>query len=118
VKSLVPFPDLLTMMNDQLEWTQQLGDALLALRGYYFRILEAQGPAAPGGAFDYVVNGRMIGGFAVLAFPASYRSTGIKTFMISHHGDVWEADLGPDTGRIARAITRFDPGAGWARVAP
>lgn len=96
----------------------QPGDAPRALRGYYFRILEAQGPAAPGGAFDYVVNGRMIGGFAVLAFPASYRSTGIKSFMISHHGDVWEADLGPQTDRLARAITRFDPGPGWTRVAP
>jgi len=96
----------------------QPGDAPRSLRGYYFRILEAQGPAAPGGAVDYVVNGRMIGGFAVLAFPASYRSTGIKTFMISHHGDVWEADLGPGTDRLARAITRFDPGPGWTRVAP
>jgi hypothetical protein len=96
----------------------QPSDAPRPLRGYYFRILEAQGPAAPGGAFDYVVNGRMIGGFAVIAFPASYRSTGITSFMISHHGDVWEADLGPATDRIARAITRFDPGAGWTRVAP
>ena len=95
----------------------QPGDTPRPLRGYYFRILEAQGPAAPGGAFDYVVNGRMIGGFAVLAFPARYRSTGIKTFLISHQGDVWEADLGPGTDRIARAMTRFDPGPGWTRVA-
>jgi hypothetical protein len=96
----------------------QPGDAPQPLRGYYFRILEGQGPAAPGGAFDYVVNGRMIGGFAVLAVPARYRSTGIKTFMISHHGDVWEADLGPETERRARRIDRFDPGPGWVRVSP
>lgn len=94
----------------------QPGDAPQPLRGYVFRILESQGAAAPGGAFDYVVNGRMIGGFAVLAVPARYRSTGIKTFMISHHGDVWEADLGPETERRARRIDRFDPGPGWTRV--
>lgn len=96
----------------------QPGDTPRPLHGYYFRILEAQGPAAPGGAFDYVVNGRMIGGFAVLAFPASYRSTGIKTFLISHHGAVWEADLGAATDRLTRDMTRFDPGPGWTRVAP
>jgi Protein of unknown function (DUF2950) len=66
---------------------------------------------------DYVVNGRMIGGFAVVASPAQYGSTGIKTFMVSHDGVVWEQDLGPDTAREAAAITAFDPGEGWARVA-
>jgi hypothetical protein len=85
--------------------------------GYVFRILERQGPSAPGGAMDYVVDGRMIGGFAVIAYPAQYGSTGIKTFMISHDGVVWEQDLGPDTAREAAAITAFDPGEGWARVA-
>ena len=79
-------------------------------------MLERQGPAAPGGAVDYVVNGQMIGGFAVIAFPAQYGSTGIKTFMISHVGDVWEQDLGPNTAREAEAITAFDPSEGWQRV--
>ena len=66
---------------------------------------------------DYVVNGRMIGGFAVIATPARYGASGIKTFMVSHHGVVYEQDLGPDTAREAAAITTFDPGEGWTRVA-
>lgn len=84
--------------------------------GYVFRMLEAQGPNAPGGAMDFVVNGRMIGGFGVLAVPVRYGVSGIKTFMVSHNGDVWESDLGPDTERVARSIVAFDPGPGWSRV--
>lgn len=84
--------------------------------GYVVRILEAQGAAAPGGAMDFVVNGRMIGGFAILAAPAQYGISGVKTFMISHDGVVWEKDLGPDTTREAAAIRAFDPGPGWGRV--
>lgn len=84
--------------------------------GYVYRILERQGPSAPGGAMIYVVNGRMIGGFAIIASPTRYGSTGIKTFMISHDGVVWEQDLGPDTVREAAGIAAFDPGDGWVRV--
>jgi hypothetical protein len=93
------------------------GDAPQPYHGYYFRILTRQGAAAPGGAMDWLVNGRMIGGFAVVAWPASYGSTGWKTFMISHDGVVWETDLGRETARRAAAIEAFDPGAGWSRVA-
>ena len=85
--------------------------------GYLFRILEAQGPAAPGGALDFVVDGRMIGGFAVLAWPVQYGISGVVSFMVSHHGLVWESDLGADTRRIARGIIAFDPGPGWRTVA-
>jgi len=85
--------------------------------GYVYRILDRQGPAAPGGAMDYVVNGRMIGGFAIIASPAQYGSTGIKTFLISHDGVVWEQDLGRDTTREAAAIQAFDPDQDWERVA-
>ena len=92
------------------------GDRPQPFHGYLFRMIEAQGPAAPGGATDYVVNGRMIGGFAAIAWPAQYGVSGIKTFMVSHSGDVWERDLGPDTARAAAALTRFDPGEGWTRV--
>jgi hypothetical protein len=92
-------------------------DAPSPFQGYYFRMLEAQGPHARGGAMDFVVNGRMIGGFGALATPARYGISGIKTFMISHEGIVYERDLGPDTARLAAAITTFDPGAGWTRVA-
>lgn len=93
------------------------GDVPQPFHGYTFRILESQGADAPGGAVGYVVNGRMIGGWAVIATPARYGVSGIKTFLASHHGTVWEQDLGPDTARVAAAITAFDPGAGWTRVA-
>jgi hypothetical protein len=92
------------------------GEAPTPFHGYTFRILEAQGPSAPGGAVDFVANGRMIGGWAAIATPARYGISGIKTFLVSHHGAVWERDLGPDTARLAAAITAFDPGPGWARV--
>lgn len=93
------------------------GDRPQPFHGYLFRMLEAQGPAAPGGAMDYVVNGRMIGGFAVVAWPARYGVSGIKTFMVGHDGQVWESDLGPNTAREAAAMTAFNPGPGWTRVA-
>jgi hypothetical protein len=84
--------------------------------GYLFRMLEAQGSAAPGGAMDYVVGGRMIGGFGVIALPAEYGASGIQTFLVSHAGTVYQRNLGPDTGRIARGITAFDPGPGWEKL--
>lgn len=85
--------------------------------GYLFRMLERQGPAAPGGAMDYVVDGRMIGGFAVLAWPSAWGSTGVKTFLLGHDGVVWESNLGPRTASLAADIDSFDPGPGWSRVA-
>jgi len=93
------------------------GDAPAPFRGYLYRILERQGPAAPGGAAEFVVDGRMIGGFAVLAWPARHGVTGLQSFLVSHHGAVWQRDLGPDTPARAAAITAFDPGPGWTRVA-
>jgi hypothetical protein len=92
------------------------GDAPRPFHGYFFRVLEGQGPAAPGGELDYVVNDRMIGGFAVLAIPAQWGVSGIQSFLVSHAGQVYQANLGPQTARIARDITRFDPGPGWAVV--
>jgi hypothetical protein len=82
-------------------------------RGYYFRILTAQGANPPGGAYNYVINGNMIAGFALIAWPADYGRSGIMTFECSHHGQVWEKDLGPDTGNIAAAITQYDPDGTW-----
>jgi hypothetical protein len=84
--------------------------------GYRYKLLRAQGKSAPGGAFDYVVRGRMIGGFAVVAWPARYGDSGVMTFMVSHDGAVYEKDLGP--GSAARAMTRFDPDASWHKVEP
>jgi hypothetical protein len=81
--------------------------------GYYFRILTAQGPSAPLGARSYLVDGAMIGGFAMIAWPANYGVTGIQTFQVNHEGKVYQKDLGPDTAKIAAATTRYDPGEGW-----
>ncbi len=86
------------------------------LRGYLFRILTRQGPAAPGGARDFIVDGRMTGGFAMIAWPAAYGDSGIMTFIVSGDGIVYEADLGPETGTVAAAIDRFDPDSRWNEV--
>ena len=85
-------------------------------RGYFYQVLKGQGPAAPLGQLDYVVKGVMIGGFALLATPAQYRVTGVKTFMVSQDGVVYEKDLGPNTLEIARTIDRFNPDASWNPV--
>lgn len=81
--------------------------------GYYFRVLKRQGPAAPGGAIDYVIDGKMIGGFALVAWPAAYRISGVKTFMVSYGGIVYEKDLGPDTSKVASRIESFNPDKTW-----
>ena len=86
--------------------------------GYYYRILKGQGPHAPGGAYDYVVNGHMMGGFAMVAFPADYGITGIMTFIVNHDGDVYQKDLGPETATIAGKLKLYDPGPGWVKQAP
>jgi Protein of unknown function (DUF2950) len=85
-------------------------------QGYYFRILTGQGDHAPGGAYDYVAKDKMIGGFAVLAYPAKYGISGVKSFMVSHDGDVYEGDLGRQTTQAAGKIRKFDPGNGWSKV--
>jgi hypothetical protein len=81
--------------------------------GYHFRLLSAQGPSARLGARNYIWKGAMIGGFAVVAWPAKYGSTGIQTFMVNHDGLVYQKDLGPDTAKLAAAITTFDPDKTW-----
>jgi hypothetical protein len=84
--------------------------------GYFFRVLKGQGPAAPLGEMDFVVKNVMIGGFALIAFPAQYRVTGVQTFMVSHDGVVYQKDLGPKTLEIANAIDRFNPDKSWTPV--
>ena len=84
--------------------------------GYYYRILKAQGKSAPGGAYDYMVNDNMFGGFALVAYPAGYASSGIMTFIVNQDGVVYQKDLGPDTEETAQAMTRFDPDSSWKRV--
>jgi hypothetical protein len=84
--------------------------------GYRFRMLYGQGPAAPGGAYSYLVNGRMIGGFGVIAWPVTYGETGVMTFIVSQSGDVYEQDLGPETATRAAAINLFDPDKSWDKA--
>jgi hypothetical protein len=86
--------------------------------GYLFRVLKAQGPNAPGGAYDYRIKGRMTAGFALVAWPLRYGDTGVMTFMVSHDGRLYQKDLGPNTGAIARSMTRFDPDGTWKEVNP
>jgi len=84
--------------------------------GYFFKVLKGQGPAAPLGELDFVVKGVMIGGFALIAAPAQYRNTGVKTFMVSHDGVVYQKDLGPKTLELFQAMDRFDPDKSWSPV--
>lgn len=88
----------------------------IPFHGYYFRMLKKQGKHAAGGAFDYVVKNKMIGGFAVVAYPAVYGSSGVMTFMVSHEGVVYEKDLGKNTATTAKAMQSFDPDKTWRKV--
>jgi hypothetical protein len=90
------------------------GDKGKPYHGYYFKVLKGQGPNAPMGEMDFMVGGAMIGGFALVAAPAEYKVTGVKTFMVSHAGVVYEKDLGPDTLKAFQAIERFNPDKSWA----
>jgi len=84
--------------------------------GYHYRLLYGQGPAAKGGAYSYLVNGRMIGGFGAIAWPVRYGETGVMSFIVNQDGEVYEQDLGPDTARRAAAITLFDPDKNWQKA--
>ena len=84
--------------------------------GYYFRILKSQGSDAPGGALNYVVKGKMIGGFALIAWPAEYGNSGVMTFVVNHAGTVYQKDLGRRTEFVAQRTTQFDPDQTWKRV--
>jgi hypothetical protein len=84
--------------------------------GYYFRVLKSQGPAAAGGAIDYVVKGEMIGGFALIAWPAEYGVSGVQTFIINHEGLLYGKDLGINTPMLARQVTRYNPDKSWHPV--
>ena len=122
--------------QDGLYWPTKAGEALSPLGpavaaaraagggedagyyGYRYKLLSSQGKNAPGGAFDYVANGRMIGGFAAVAWPVKYGDTGVMTFIVSHDGVLYQKDLGPDTAARAAAMTRFDPDSSWTKVDP
>jgi Protein of unknown function (DUF2950) len=84
-------------------------------RGYYFHILKAQGTKAPGGAKSYIVNGKMTQGFAFIAYPAEYRSSGVMTFIVSQQGIVYQKDLGSNTATLAKAIKDYNPDSSWQK---
>jgi hypothetical protein len=95
----------------------RVGEQRAPYHGYYYKVLTRQGPNAPGGTLDYIVRGRMIGGFALVAYPAEYRNSGVMTFIVNHRGNVYEKDLGPNTARVASSMTAFNPDSTWRRVA-
>lgn len=88
-------------------------DAQVPYHGYYFRILTRQGPHAPGGKYNYEINGRMIAGFALVAWPSQWCNSGVMTFIVNQEGRVFEKNLGPKTDLLARKMKSYDPGPGW-----
>ena len=120
--------DGLAWKNEDGTWGGPIGEKVAAaiargysnraepFHGYFFKILKGQGPAAPLGEMDFVVKGAMIGGFALIAFPAQYRVTGVQTFMVSHDGVVYQKDLGPNTLELVNAIEQFNPDKSWTPV--
>jgi hypothetical protein len=84
--------------------------------GYYYRVLKAQGPHASGGAYDYLARGKLMGGFALVVYLATWGSSGVMTFVVNHDGVVFEKDLGPKSAALAQAMTKFDPDETWKQV--
>ena len=97
-------------------YEQTTGRPHEAYHGYHFRVLMRQGAAAPGGKFDYVINGNMIAGFALVAYPADYEASGIMTFIVNQRGKVYQKDLGPRTTELGRHMTEYNPDSGWTLV--
>ena len=93
-------------------------DKPVPYRGYYYKILTAQGKDAPGGAYSYIVKGKMIGGFALVAYPAEYGNSGVMSFIVNHEGKVFQKDLGKNTASAAAAMKEYNPDKTWAEVKP
>jgi hypothetical protein len=94
----------------------RVGGGRAPFHGYYFKILTKQGAAAPGGELEYVVRGKMIGGFALVAYPAVYRNSGVMTFIVNHAGVVYQKDLGSETAKLAERMMSFNPDRSWQKV--
>jgi hypothetical protein len=97
-------------------YQQTAGHPREQYHGYHFRVLRRQGSAAPGGRYDYVINGNMVAGFALVAFPADYEASGIMTFIVNQRGKVYQKDLGPRTTELARHMTEYNPDGSWTLV--
>jgi hypothetical protein len=108
-----PFGDLAAKASAE---GYKAGQTPIPYHGYYYRILTRQGANAPGGAYDYLAKGKMIGGFALVAYPAQYGNSGIMTFIVNQDGTVFQKDLGRQTDKLARKIDSFDPDQTWTKV--
>ncbi len=111
-EELSPFGPLVAEARDYLEG-REVGDPF---KGYYYKILTRQGAKAPGGRYDYIINGNMIAGFALIAFPADHGNSGIMTFVCNHQGKVYQKDLGEDTDLIAGGMVVYNPDSTWSEV--
>jgi Protein of unknown function (DUF2950) len=94
----------------------RVGGGQTPYHGYYFKVLTKQGAAAPGDEMEYIVRGRMIGGFALVAYPAQYRHSGVMTFIVSHDRTIYQKDLRLETSKLARRMTSFNPDKSWQKV--
>ena len=111
-----PLGPLIVEAQEQGYTAKKSGGKPIPYHGYYYRILKGQGKKAPGGAYDYMVKGKMIGGFALVAYPAKYGSSGIMTFIVNHDGVVYQKDLGRNTEKAAQAIKLFNLDSMWKKV--
>jgi len=111
-EEISPFGPLVAEVKEHLEGREPGGP----FKGYFFKILTRQGKDVPGGQYNYLINGNMIAGFAMVSFPADYGTSGVMTFLVSHHGKVHQKDLGPDTPTIAPAISEFNLDKTWTKV--
>jgi hypothetical protein len=98
------------------DYSKSQGDSPTPYQGYYFHILTRQGKNGPGGAKNYVVNGKMTGGFAFVAYPAEYRSSGVMTFIVNQDGVVYEKDLGKKTDIVAKNMKEYNPNSSWQKA--
>jgi len=94
----------------------KVGGGRAPFHGYYYKILTKQGAKAQGGELDYVVRSKMIGGFALVAYPAEYRNSGVMTFLVNHNGTIYQKDLGPNTAQVAERMTAYEPDPSWQKV--
>jgi len=108
-----PFGPLLAAAQEEGYPGRPAGSEPVPYHGYYYRILKSQGKNAPGGANDYTVNGKMIGGFAMAAYPADYANSGVMTFIVNHDDVVYQKDLGENTEKLVKAMTLYDPDETW-----
>ena len=111
-----PSPLGLLVVKARAEGYSKRSPNPVAYWGYYYRILTAQGKDAPGGAYSYLAHGQMMGGFALVAYPAQFGVSGVMTFIVNHDGVVYQKDLGPNSAAIARAMKEFNPDSSWKKV--